>query len=318
MSGRATDWGVVALAMGSPTSPAEVEPFLERMFSDPAILRAPLGPLRGPLARTIARRRAPGARHKYGLIGGSPLAEETRKQTDALATALEPDGVPVTHAMTYTKPSSADALAELSRHGVRRVLALPLFPQRSETTTGAGLRELRSAADQGLEITEAPPYPTLAGFVEPLAEATRVAVRETQSAGHETAVLLTAHGLPERYVKAGDPYVTQVEQTAAALQRSADVECDVALGYQSRLGPVRWVGPQVEDEAARLAAAGCKGLVVVPITFVTEHLETRYDLDLDLKAHAWSLGIQDYRRIPAIGSHPDFIAGLADHVRAQI
>jgi len=321
VSAPTTDWGVVALAMGSPAEPEDVEPFLEALFADPAIIRAPLGPLRRPLARLLAHRRAPHAKQRYGLVGGSPLVPETLKQVAALAAALEPDGLPVTLAMTYTQPNAAAAVSWMHKRGVRRLLALPLFPQRSDTTTGAGLRDLRRVAAQGgLHTREIPPYPRLPGLIEPLADALRRSVANLADDGlaDRTAVLLTAHGLPERNVAAGDPYVDHVLETAGAVREAAGVPCPVHLGFQSRIGPVRWVGPQVEDQVDRLAHAGMRGLVVVPLTFVCEHLETRYDLDLELRARAWAAGITRYHRIGAIGAHPDFIAGLAAHVRAQL
>jgi ferrochelatase len=240
---------------------------------------------------------------------------------DALAAALAPDGIPVALAMTYTRPDAAEAVAHLRRQGVRRLAALPLFPQRSETTTGAGLRELRNAASAaGLHTRELPPYPTLPGFVGPLAAALRQAADQLADAGHagHTAALLTAHGLPERNVAAGDPYVDHVRQTADAVRAAARVTCPVRLGFQSRLGPVRWVGPPVEKVVDDYAAAGTRALVVVPVTFVCEHLETRYDLDLELRAHAWAAGITEYCRVPVVGDHPELIAGLAAHVRAHL
>lgn len=314
-------WGVVALAMGSPATPEEVEPFLEALFADPAILSVPLGPLRRPLARLLAWRRAGHAKQRYGLVGGSPLVSETRKQVAALAAALEPHGLPVTLAMTYTQPDAEAAVSWLRERGVRRLVALPLFPQRSDTTSGSGLRQLRRvAAGHGLHTREIPPYPRLPGLVEPLAAALRQQVTQLARDGltDQTAVLLTAHGLPERNIAAGDPYVDHVRETAAAVREAAGVHCPVHLGFQSRIGPVRWVGPQVEDQVDRLARTGIRGLVVVPITFVCEHLETRYDLDLELRAKAWAAGITRYHRVPAVGDHPDFIASLADHVLAQL
>jgi len=318
---KPADWGVVALAMGSPANPEDVEPFLEALFADPAILTIPLGPLRRPLARLLARRRAGHAKQRYGLVGGSPLLSETRKQVAALADALEPHGLPVTLAMTYTRPDAEDAVSWMQERGVRRLAALPLFPQRSDTTTGAGLRALRRvAAHHGLHTREIPPYPRLPGLIEPLAAALRHQVTHLAEDGlaDRTAVLLTAHGLPERNIAAGDPYVDHVRETAAAVREAARVHCPVHLGFQSRIGPVRWVGPQVEDQVDRMARSGVRGLVVVPLTFVCEHLETRYDLDLELRARAWAAGITRYHRIPAIGDHPDFIAGLADHIRTQL
>ncbi len=311
--------GVAVLAMGGPSQPAEVQPFLEALFRDPDLIRIPLGPLRGPFARVVSRLRAPGARRKYGWIGGSPLVPETETQVAALADALAPEGWPVRLGLAYGKPDAAQALGALTEAGAERVLALPLYPQRSGTTSGASLRALRRAAAQrhpDLPIQEVPSHPTLPGLITPLANATRDAVTRAQQAGHQTAVLCTAHGLPVRYVRDGDEYVDEVERSFEAFRQTARLPVPVVLGFQSRLGPVRWVGPQVDEVAERLARGGTRALVVVPLTFVCEHLETRYDLDLELQSEAWQHGIRHYERIPAIGAHPDYIAGLADHVRA--
>jgi ferrochelatase len=362
-----SDVGVVALAMGGPARPEEVQPFLEALFADPDLIRVPVGPLRRPFAWLVSRLRASAARRRYALIGGSPLVTETRAQVAALSAALAPDALPVRLALAYGAPDlvadagAGAALRELADLGVQRVLALPLYPQRSGTTSGASLRSLRRATEDPalptLSIEEVPPYPTLPGLVGPLAYGARQALGRAAEAGHRAAVIATAHGIPERYVRDGDPYVEQVEQTFEAFrqalaeaphaersnigERSRDGERPniveapdrtgrsatpggparapdgpVVLGYQSRIGPVRWVGPQVEDVVARLAAEGVTALTVVPLTFVCEHLETRYDLDLALKATAWEAGIHHYERVPAVGTHPAFIAGLADQVRA--
>ena len=320
-AGSTAKTGVVVLAMGGATTPEDVKPFLRRLFADPAIIKAPLGPLRPLLARLIATLRAPSAGRRYARVGGSPLIEETRLQADALARALAPDGLPVQMALTLAPPFAQGALERLAHQGVTRVLALPLFPQRSETTTGSALAALGRAAQRlGLAVQELPPYPTLPGFIAPMANDVRRAVAELETHyPRRVAVLLTAHGLPERYVAAGDPYVDQVHQTADALREAlGSVPCPVALGFQSRIGPVRWVGPQVEDEVTRLAAAGYQALVVLPITFVCEHLETLWDLDNALRTHASNAGLQAYRRLPTVGTHPEFIQGLADHVRTQV
>lgn len=316
------DVGVVALAMGGPARPEEVQPFLEALFSDPDLIQAPLGPLRRPFAKLVSRLRAPAARRRYGLMGGSPLVEETEKQVAALGAALAPEGIPVELALAYGAPDADAALAALAARGARRVLALPLYPQRSHATTGSSMRALEralaraQAAHPDLTVAEVPPYPTLPGLVEPLAASARQAAEEARAAGHQVALVLTAHGLPERYLRRGDPYVGHVEATAEAFRKAARLPVPMVLGFQSRIGPVRWVGPQVDEVVDRLVAGGTTALVVVPLTFVCEHLETRYDLDLELRRHAWEAGVRDYRRVPAIGSHPAFIAGLADLVRA--
>ena len=180
------------------------------------------------------------------------------------------------------------------------------------------MRDLLAATADvpGLRVEELPPYPTLPGLVVPLAAAAAEAVSALQAEGLQTAVLVTAHGLPERYVRDGDPYVDHVGQTFEAFRREAKLPVPVTLGFQSRIGPVRWVGPQVDEVVERLARGGTRALVVVPATFVCEHLETRYDLDLVLRSVAWEHGIRRYTRIPTVSTAPAFIQGLADHVRA--
>lgn len=309
--------GVVLLAMGGPAQPREVRPFLEALFSDPALIQAPLGPFRRPLARAISHLRAPAAAQRYGLVGGSPLVEETRRQAAALATALAGDGVPVELAFSYCRPNAIDALAALGARGVRRVVALPMYPQLSHVTTGSAMRSLGEALAEHptMEMAEVSSFPTLPGLVRPLAAQAAEALGVMQARGLDAAVLLTAHGLPERYLRRGDPYVDQVEETARAFRDAFGSAAPVALGYQSRLGPLRWVGPQVEDVVTDFARRGISALAVVPLTFLCEHLETLYDLDLVLRRHAWVRGMRAFARIPAIGCHPDFIADLAGLVR---
>lgn len=316
-SARQSGWGVITLTMGSPSSPEEVQPYLERLFGDPALLQAPLGPLRPVLARLLARLRAPRAAQRYGLVGGSRLIPESLAQTSALERELAPDAIPFALGATYLAPEIDEALDRLTRRGARQILALPLFPQYSHTTTGAALGRLdRAATRLGLPVRAIRAYPTLPGLVETLTAMTREALDHPGQ--QPAAVLLTAHGLPERYVRSGDPYVDQVQETATAVRTRLEVDCPVALGFQSRLGPLRWVGPTVETEVERLAHLGTRRLVVVPISFVSEHLETSYDLDLALKGLAWRAGIRNYQRVATVGDHPAFIRDLAGLVRAQV
>lgn len=319
--------GVIAMTMGGPLKSEEVQPFLQALFADPELIRIPLGPLRPSFAWLASRLRAPRAKQRYASIGGSPLVAESLAQVEAIQQALA--GVtewPVRLAVAYPPrgPSSASALAALVAGGVTNVLALPLYPQRSLSTTGASLRALRAAARDypQVQIHEVPPYPTLPGLVDLLAARSQNALQTLAPRKLPMAILATAHGVPERYVREGDPYVEQVRQTYDAFCRSllpqkSTPPIEIALGYQSRIGPVRWVGPTVESEVTRLAARGVRGLVVVPLTFVCEHLETRYDLDQVLRRSAREAGIAAYERIQAPGAAAWFVQGLADHVVAS-
>lgn len=318
--------GVIAMTMGGPSKGEEVQPFLQALFADPELIRIPVGPLRPSFAWLVSHLRAPGARRRYAAIGGSPLVTESLAQVEALQETLaEVTGWPVRLAVAYGPrgPSSAAALDALVARGVTRVLALPLYPQRSFSTTGASLRALRAAAREHptVEIHEVPPYPALHGLVDLLAQRARRLLQSSATRGLPMALLATAHGVPERNVRQGDPYVAQVEQTYETLRRSPHLQgttspVELALGYQSRIGPLRWVGPSVESEVRRLAARGVRGVVVVPLSFVCEHLETRYDLDLILRRVAREAGMVAYERVTAPGAAPAFIHSLADHLLA--
>ena len=309
---------IVLFNLGGPDEPAAVRPFLQNLFSDPAIIALP-GPLRWLVARLIARRRAPVALEIYRKIGGrSPLLPLTRAQAGALQQELGDLGtVKVFVAMRYWHPFAAETVGEVSGFAPDEIILLPLYPQYSTTTTGSSVKDWqRAAARAGLQIrtTIVCCYPDEAGLVAAQAAAVAAGLAEAARSGRPR-VLFSAHGLPEKIVAGGDPYQAQVEQTAAAVvARLADPALDWVVCYQSRVGPLKWIGPSTEDELRR-AGRDRVPVVVVPIAFVSEHSETLVELDIEYRHQAAAWGVPAYFRVPALGTAPDFILGLAGLVR---
>jgi ferrochelatase len=309
---------VVLFNLGGPDSPEAVEPFLRNLFSDPAIIALP-APLRLPLGRLIARRRAPVAREIYAQIGGrSPIFEETRAQADALEQALSGGGVEAKAfvAMRYWHPFSEGAARAVKAFDPDKIVLLPLYPQYSTTTTGSSLIDWgRAAKKAGLAkpTLRVCCYPWEPGFVAAAAAKIREAMADApQSVSYR--LLLSAHGLPKRTVAKGDPYQWQVEQSAAAIVEALAVPgLESVVCYQSRVGPLEWIGPSTDAEIARAGREG-KGVIVAPIAFVSEHSETLVELDIEYRKLAGEHGVPDYRRAATVGTHPDFIAGLAELV----
>jgi ferrochelatase len=304
---------VVLMNLGGPDSLDAVEPFLFNLFSDRAIIDLPQ-PLRLPLARLVARRRAPVARRIYAVLGGSsPLLANTERQAEALEARLGP-GYRCFVAMRYWHPTSLETVRKVKAWMPDEIVCLPLYPQFSSTTTGSSLRAWRSAAEQ--EHLERPTrivccYPEAEGFVEALAERIRPGLAEVVRRGKAPRLLLTAHGLPQRIVRAGDPYPQQVAATAAAVVATlSQPRLDWRVCYQSRIGPLRWTGPSI---AAEIRAAGRDRvpIVVAPIAFVSEHSETLVELDQDYRRLAEDCGVSHYARVPAVGAAPGFVAALA-------
>jgi ferrochelatase len=307
---------VVVFNLGGPDGPDAVEPFLFNLFNDPAIIGLP-GLLRTPLARFIARRRAPIARGIYREIGGkSPLLEETRAQAEALRRELAKAGgdeVGVFVAMRYWHPMSDETARDVRAFAPDEILLLPLYPQFSTTTTASSLKDWRrAAAEAGLtQPTRALCcYPTEPGLVKAAAELIAPGLEEAEAAGRPR-LLFSAHGLPKKVVARGDPYQWQVTETAAAIVRALDRPgLDWVVCYQSRVGPLEWIGPSLEDELTR-AGEDETPVVVFPVAFVSEHSETLVELDIEYRKKARELGVPDYVRVRTPGVHKDFIAGLA-------
>lgn len=315
MGGERRKLAIVLFNLGGPDGPAAVKPFLRNLFRDPAIIRAP-GPVRELLAWLISSRRAKEARANYAKMGGgSPLLAETQKQAGALLSVLERDlpefEVRIWPAMRYWHPFTGDVAREVSDWAPDECVLLPLYPHYSTTTTASSLAAWRKAG--GPETRTLCCYPTEAGFVASHASAIR---RAFKAAGQPENVrlLFSAHGLPEQVIAAGDPYQWQIEQTAAAVAAQLPELPDWDICYQSRVGPLQWIGPATDD-AIRKAGADGKGLVLTPIAFVSEHIETLVELDEEYGDLARECGVETYVRVPALGVETGFIAALAGMVK---
>jgi ferrochelatase len=311
---------IVLFNLGGPDRPEAVRPFLRNLFSDPAILRVP-ALLRKPLAAAIARRRAVAAREIYAKLGGSsPLLPNTIAQGKALEHALRDLGeVRAFPCMRYWHPRAEQVAAEVKAFAPERVVLLPLYPQYSTTTTASSLADWYAAARRaGLSVPVSAIccYPTQPGFIAALAEGIGRSLHNAGSANPR--VLLTAHGLPERIVAAGDPYQRHVEETAVAVVAMLDIPAlDWRVCYQSRVGPLRWIGPATDEEIRRAGSEG-RALVVAPIAFVSEHSETLVELDMEYGELARHCGVPSYVRVPTVSTAPAFIAGLANLVHAAL
>lgn len=307
---------VVLFNLGGPDSPAAVRPFLFNLFADPAIIRLP-AVVRVPLAWWIARRREPEARAIYDGIGGaSPLLSETERQARTLEAALAGrDETRVFVAMRYWHPLAAEAARRVAAFAPDQVVLLPLYPQFSTTTTASSLDSWREAAEAEGIVAETRTvccYCDDPGLVAAHADLVRAALARI---GAGARILFSAHGLPERVVAAGDPYQRQVERTVAAIvaELGEDV-ADHAICYQSRVGPLRWIGPSTIDEVGRAGRDGV-AVVLVPVAFVSEHSETLVELDVTVRGQAEAAGVPRYERVPALGAHPLYVEALARIVR---
>ncbi len=313
---------VVMMNLGGPDSAAAVEPFLFNLFSDPAIIRLP-NPLRWAIAKLIARQRAPIARQIYARIGNaSPLLANTEAQSRALEALLGAE-FRVFIAMRYWRPYAAEAAMAVKAWQPDAAILLSLYPQFSSTTTASSLTDwLRAARRAGIAVPTRAVccYPDEPGFIASLATSIHAALDAWPGELAPPRLLLSAHGLPKRIVASGDPYQSQVEMTAAALRTAlARPDLDSVVCYQSRVGPLEWLGPATDAEIRRAGAAQ-RGLVVVPIAFVSEHSETLVELDIEYGHLAAQSGVPRYVRVPTVGIAPSFIGGLArivDEVRTD-
>lgn len=310
---------VVLFNLGGPDDQAAVKPFLFNLFNDPAIIGLP-GLLRTPLARLISSRREATAQANYRLMGGgSPLLPETRAQAEALQAVLSDrlagDQARVFIAMRYWNPMTAETAAQVAAFAPDEIVLLPLYPQYSTTTTQSSLK-LWNETYAGPGVSRAVCcYPQADGWIA--AQARGVAEALDQAGDRPVRVLFSAHGIPETLVSGkGDPYQEQVETTVAAVVAAVEAErgpIDHAVCYQSRVGPMKWLGPSTPQAISQAGRDG-RGVVVVPIAFVSEHVETLVELDIEYAELAHAEGVSPYLRAPAVGARPAFIQALAQAV----
>ncbi len=310
------NFGVLLINMGGPADLDGIEDYLFRLLSDPMLVRMPLPLFAQRIwARRIAHIRAGRVRPRYEAIGGSsPLLQHTFEQASALEKTL---GIPVEVGMSYSPPFVSDAMQTLAGRGIRRVVALPLYPQYSGSTSGSALADARKcAAAAGVELLEIQSHHNNGGFASALS-GMLLEYLPLKSEG-KTHVLFVAHSLPEKYIRQGDPYQTQLLETMQAVSVAIPDGVSHSIAYSSRMGPMRWLGPSVEEEIERLASENVETLVVQTLSFVSEHLETLYDLDMEAAGCARQFGIKNFIRVPAVGSHTEYISGLADAVRVTV
>jgi ferrochelatase len=309
---------VVLFNLGGPDGPADVRPFLENLFGDPAIISAP-AVVRRPLAALIARLREKSAKANYALMGGgSPQLAQTMRQAAALENSLSdqlPAQVKVFVAMRYWHPTIEEAAAAVACFCPDQIVLVPLYPQYSTTTTASSLAAWRTAySGPGQSRAICCWYNT-----DGLINAHVIRIRETwEAAGRpEVRLLFSAHGLPQKIASSGDPYQWQIEETCAKVAARLGPGWDWQVCYQSRVGPLKWLKPSTPD-AIRAAGAERLGVLIDPIAFVCEHIETLVELDRDYAALARAANVPVYLRAPAVGTAEPFIDGLADAARRAL
>ena len=315
---------VVLFNLGGPDRPESVQPFLYNLFNDKAIIRLPQ-PFRALLARFISTRRDPEAREIYAKLGGgSPLLANTEAQADALAEWLgaqeAADEVRCFIAMRYWHPLTEETADAVKAWQPDRIVLLPLYPQYSTTTSASSLKRWWKMARRiGLDVptTTLCCYPAMNGFVAAVADGVRDALRRIGDHG-TPRLLFSAHGLPQQTIARGDPYQVQVERTASEIVEAlAGESFEPVVCYQSRVGPLEWIRPYLEDELRRAAEDGMP-VVIAPIAFVSEHSETLVELDIEYREMAEELGIRAYERVSTVGVEPAFVAGLGSLVQQAL
>jgi protoporphyrin/coproporphyrin ferrochelatase len=304
---------VFLMNLGGPRTLDEVEPYLYELFSDPLLISAPLGPLRPLVARLISRFRAPSSAEKYALIGGkSPIVDGTEAQARALAAVLGP-GFSCHLAMRCGHPNTEEGVREAVSAGAARAIALPLYPQYAKATTMSSLLELRRVWAKEKPLAEICTWHDDDAYLDASASALKeVLATVPEDERSSILVVFSAHGLPMSQVRKGDPYPGYIDHSARETARRAGAPA-YQVTYQSRVGPAKWLGPDTVEFLR--ANARDRTIVAVPIAFVSEHLETLYDLDILAKEAAGKAGARRFLRVPALGTRPDFIAALARIVR---
>jgi ferrochelatase len=316
--------GVLLFNLGGPEQLADVKPFLYRLFSDPEIIHVKWAPLRKAIAYSIATIRRKTSEGYYRQIGGgSPLRRLTEEQASELKEEFRRRGknVETFVGMCTWRPFLYEAVDKIKAADLDTIVVLPLFPHYSVTTTGSGfsnLRELLSGeAFRKRTVKWIRSWPVEPAYVEAFVQAIE---RELKKFGTPDRVhlLFSAHSIPESYVRKGDPYLDETKTTVEAIMDRLGRRNPYQLSFQSKIGPVKWLEPFTNDVIVKLGREGIHDVLVVPISFVSEHIETLYELDILYKKVAADAGVQNFRRVPALNSDPAFIRALADIVETAV
>lgn len=310
MTPTAPDTAIVLLNLGGPVNLDQVEPFLFNLFADRELIKLP-GPawFQPTYAKGIARIRRKGAQKRYAEIGGgSPLLKESAAQAAGLRSLLRAAGrtEPVKLLFRYSQPRAEGMVRALKRQGITKLLPVTLYPHDCRATTGSSVRELeRIAAAAGLTVLPGVlHYATDAEYLDALEAPIRAALEDLPYA----TVIFSAHSLPMKQIEAGDPYEREIQATCEALKaRLGQIPGGYILAYQSRVGPIRWLEPNLRTV---LKDCGGRDVIIVPISFVSEHIETLHELDLEYRHMADQLGVRTYRRVPTPGVHPSYLKAL--------
>ena len=321
--------GIVMLNLGGPETLDDVEPFLLRLFADREIIQLPLQNILGPF---IARRRAPKVRELYRAIGGgSPIRRWTELQGAGMVERLDrlsPETAPHRFyiAFRYVSPTSDDALRAMQADGVRRAVGFSQYPQYSCATTGSSLNELwRAARRTGLidafEWSVIDRWPTHSGFIDAMTDTVRQGLEQfSQEERDDVLLLFSAHSLPMHIVRRGDPYPQEIGASVHEVMQRMDGGYQYMLSYQSEVGPVSWLGPSTESVIRGLASKRRRNVLVIPIAFTSDHIETLSELDIEYGHLARTLGITKFVRSPALNASPlilDAMAALVgEHLRS--
>ncbi len=309
---------IVLLNLGGPNNQESVRPFLKNLFSDKAIIDLTC-PIRFPLAWLISTLRAPKAKPLYKLMGGgSPLLPNTIAQSNALEENLknrfENLEIKTFICMRYWHPMAKEVSKEVMDFNADEVILLPLYPQYSMTTTGSSFIDWMKNYKKPCHLINQ--YPKMSGFISASA---RLIIAEWEKLGkpEQVRILFSAHGLPQKIIDAGDPYEKQVYDTYEAIKNILPPFFETKVCFQSRVGPLKWLSPSTNDEIVK-AGRDKIGVIIYPIAFVSEHIETLVELDIEYKEMAHELGIPFYGRAKTVGCEEDFINGLADIVENKI
>jgi len=305
---------VILFNLGGPDKQESVEPFLFNLFNDPAIINIP-SIFRYPLAKFISKKRAPITKNIYKKIGNkSPILELTQDQAKSLEMNLSKKGdYKCFVVMRCWHPRASDVIKKVREYNPEEIILLPLYPQFSASTSGSSINEwndLCKKENYKVKTNTICCYPTESKFIVSHVSLIKKTLQHVEN--NNFKLIFSAHGLPESKIKKGDPYQWHVEETVKEIMSKLQTEnLDYVISYQSRVGPMKWIKPFTDAEIIKYSKEK-KGIVVVPVAFVSEHSETLVELDIEYKKLAYKNGCSFYKRVPALGGEENFIKGLVD------